>query len=65
MPTASNVCNLCISHSYFKGPVVLNYAEYGDSLNINERTVFSTDNNINSTGFHNVETIFFFEIKNC
>lgn len=65
MPTASNVCYLSILHSYFKGPVVLNYAEYEDSLNINERALFSTNNNINSTGFHKVETNFFFEIKNC
>lgn len=65
MSTASKVCNSSISHSYFKGTVVLNYAGYGDSLKIKERALFSTDNNINSIGFHKVEEIFLFEIKNC
>lgn len=62
MSTTSKVCNSCISHPYFKGTVVLNYAGYGDSLKINERALFSTDN-INSIGFHKVETNFFSEIK--
>lgn len=63
MSTTFKVCNSCISHSFFKGTVVLSYAGYGDSLKINDLT----DSDINSVIFHKVGTHIFFKIKekNC
>lgn len=63
MSTTFKVCNSYISHSYFKGTVVLSYTGYGDSLKINEIALHLTHSNINSIVFHKVETIFFFKIK--
>lgn len=63
MSTIFEVCNSCISPSYFKGTVVLSYAGYGDSLKINEIALHLTDSNINSIVFHKLGTHFFFKIK--